>query len=113
MDKYDAHTIETKWQRGLGGEPRLRGAETPSPGAPPQRAEVLRPSRCWPYPSGSIAHRARSGLHARRRFSPIFYRRTGCEVLRPMGYDSFGLPAEKRGDQGGRAIRARSSSETS
>jgi leucyl-tRNA synthetase len=91
MDKYDAQTIETKWQR-IWEESRAFEVPNPEPGAPrnERKSYVL---EMLPYPSGSL-HIGHVLVYTLGDVLAHFYRRTGSEVLRPMGYDSFGLPAE-------------------
>ena len=91
MDKYDAQTIEPKWQR-VWEETRAFEVPNPEPGAPRNERKnyVL---EMLPYPSGSL-HIGHVLVYTLGDVLAHFYRRTGSEVLRPMGYDSFGLPAE-------------------
>ncbi len=91
MDRYDAGTVEAKWQR-VWEESRAFEVPNPEPGAPrsPRKNYVL---EMLPYPSGSL-HIGHVLVYTLGDVLTHFYRRTGSEVLRPMGYDSFGLPAE-------------------
>src|SRR5437870_1199086 len=91
MDSYDAQTIEAKWQR-IWDESRAFEVPNPEPGAPrnERKSYVL---EMLPYPSGSL-HIGHVLVYTLGDVLAHFYRRTGSEVLRPMGYDSFGLPAE-------------------
>jgi leucyl-tRNA synthetase len=91
MDKYDAQTIEAKWQRAW-EEHHAFEVPNPEPGAPrnERKSYVL---EMLPYPSGSL-HIGHVLVYTLGDVLAHFYRRTGSEVLRPMGYDSFGLPAE-------------------
>ncbi|MBA3734731.1 MAG: leucine--tRNA ligase [Actinobacteria bacterium] len=91
MDRYDAHTVETKWQR-IWDESRAFEVPNPEPGAPrnERKSYVL---EMLPYPSGTL-HIGHVLVYTLGDVLAHFYRRTGSDVLRPMGYDSFGLPAE-------------------
>jgi len=91
MDKYDAQTIEAKWQR-VWEENRAFEVPNPEPGAPrnERKSFVL---EMLPYPSGSL-HMGHVLPYTLGDVLARFSRRNGWEVLRPMGYDSFGLPAE-------------------
>ena len=91
MDKYEPQTIESKWQKRW-AESRAFEVPNPEPGAPrnERKSYVL---EMLPYPSGSL-HIGHVLVYTLGDVLAHFYRRTGSEVLRPMGYDSFGLPAE-------------------
>jgi leucyl-tRNA synthetase len=91
MDRYEPQTIESKWQR-VWDETRAFEVPNPEPGAPrnERKSYVL---EMLPYPSGSL-HIGHVLVYTLGDVLAHFYRRTGSEVLRPMGYDSFGLPAE-------------------
>jgi leucyl-tRNA synthetase len=91
MDRYDAQTVETKWQR-IWDESRAFEVPNPKPGTPrnERKSYVL---EMLPYPSGTL-HIGHVLVYTLGDVLAHFYRRTGSEVLRPMGYDSFGLPAE-------------------
>ena len=91
MDRYDAQTVETKWQR-IWDESRAFEVPNPEPGAPrnERKSYVL---EMLPYPSGTL-HIGHVLVYTLGDVLAHFYRRTGSEVLRPMGYDSFGLPVE-------------------
>ena len=90
MDRYDANTIEEKWQR-VWEDARAFYATNPEPGAADEphwyQLEML------PYPSG-ILHMGHVLNYTMGDVVTHFRRRHGWRVLRPMGYDSFGLPAE-------------------
>jgi leucyl-tRNA synthetase len=90
MDQYDPKTIERKWQEVWARE-RAFAVANPEPGAPEvphfYMLEML------PYPSGSL-HMGHVLNYTLGDVVTHFRRRNGAQVLRPMGFDSFGLPAE-------------------
>jgi len=91
MERYDPQRIEAKWQR-VWEDARAFCVARPSRGTPPseQTTYVL---EMWPYPSGTL-HMGHVLLYTLGDVISHFRRRNGMEVLRPMGWDSFGLPAE-------------------
>jgi leucyl-tRNA synthetase len=98
MDRYDAEKVEAKWQPVWEAE-RAFHVDNPPPGTPPnpRKRYVLEQ---LPYPSGSL-HMGHMLVYTLGDVRAHFYRRTGHEVLRPMGFDSFGLPAENAAIKGG------------
>ncbi|HET6642530.1 MAG TPA: class I tRNA ligase family protein, partial [Gaiellaceae bacterium] len=91
MERYDPKTIEPKWRQVWEAE---RVFETPNP-APGEPAD----DRHWyqlemlPYPSGTL-HMGHVLNYTMGDVATHVRRRRGFKVLRPMGFDSFGLPAE-------------------
>jgi leucyl-tRNA synthetase len=90
MDKYDPQTIETKWQDVWEAE-RAFYVENPEPGA--EAGQEFYMLEMLPYPSGTL-HMGHVLNYTLGDVVTHFRRRTGWNVLRPMGFDSFGLPAE-------------------
>src|SRR5918999_2633297 len=88
MEKYEPQAIETKWQRTWEQE---RAFNVPNTGSGDGSEFYL--LEMLPYPSGSLR-----GGHVRNYTQgdvlAHFPRRSGRRVMRPMGYDSFGLNAE-------------------
>ena len=91
MERYDPHAIEKKWQDEWARE-RAFAVENPAPGADedPRHYYML---EMLPYPSGTL-HMGHVLNYTLGDVVTHFRRRTGHIVLRPMGFDSFGLPAE-------------------
>ena len=94
MNAYDPSAIEARWQACWAQERTFR---TPNPGDPD--FDASKPKYyvldMFPYPSGSGLHVGHpmgyigSDIVTRRK------RMEGYNVLHPMGYDAFGLPAEQ------------------
>jgi leucyl-tRNA synthetase len=91
MDRYEAHEVEAKWQRVWD---EAGAFTTPNPEDPAQadagKAYVL---EMLPYPSGEL-HMGHVLNYTLGDVVSHVRRRKGFSVLRPMGYDAFGLPAE-------------------
>jgi leucyl-tRNA synthetase len=90
LEKYDPKQIEAKWQRVWEDEKTFHTPD-PAPGEEPPnhwyQLEML------PYPSGTL-HMGHVLNYTMGDVLTHFRRRNGWIVLRPMGWDSFGLPAE-------------------
>src|SRR4051794_4727549 len=89
-DRYEPHAIEAKWQR-VWEEERAFAVPNPEPGAAPERHTYV--LEMLPYPSGEL-HMGHVKNYTLGDVVTHVRRRSGYEVLRPMGYDAFGLPAE-------------------
>src|SRR4051794_17121374 len=89
MDGYDARRIEEKWQA-VWRDAGAFHVENPEPGDDRRRFYML---EMLPYPSGSL-HMGHVLNYTLGDVLTHFRRRNGALVLRPMGFDSFGLPAE-------------------
>jgi leucyl-tRNA synthetase len=98
MEPYEPHAIEPKWQR-VWEEAGAFAVPNPDPGTPPNpdKRYVLEQ---LPYPSGTL-HMGHMLVYTIGDVRSHFQRRTGHEVMRPMGWDSFGLPAENAAIRGG------------
>ncbi len=90
MDKYDPQAIEAKWQR-IWAEKRAFNVPNPEPGEDRGRKTYV--LEMLPYPSGEL-HMGHVRNYMLGEVVAHFRRRHGYQVLRPMGFDSFGLPAE-------------------
>ena len=87
MDRYEPLKIEAKWQKKWEETEPFKAAEDPN-------KPKMFLAEMFPYPSGA-------GLHVGhvRNFTIVdvltrFFHQQGLNVLRPFGYDTFGLPAE-------------------
>ena len=90
MSKYPFHEIEKKWQQYWEEHRTFRTVEDPS--VPKEkRTYVL---DMFPYPSGSGLHVGHPEGYTATDIYCRFLRMRGHNVLHPMGFDSFGLPAE-------------------
>ncbi len=91
MDSYDPQAIERKWQKAWD---EAGAFVTPNPADPAnatgRKAYVL---EMLPYPSGEL-HMGHVLNYTLGDVVSHLKRRNGYSVLRPMGYDAFGLPAE-------------------
>jgi leucyl-tRNA synthetase len=87
--RYDPATIEPKWQR-LWAQERTWVVSNDRGASRQRKSYVL---EMLPYPSGE-PHIGHLKNYALGDAIAHFHRRTGREVLHPMGYDAFGLPAE-------------------
>jgi leucyl-tRNA synthetase len=110
--RYDPHEIEPRWQAvwaqertwevsndALGGTPPpgagggAGGAPAPGNGARAAAHPKSYVLEMLPYPSGE-PHIGHLKVYSVGDAIAHFHRRLGRRVLHPMGYDSFGLPAE-------------------
>ena len=87
MKHYNPAEIEPKWQQRWADERRYEVA---------QQADTHKfyVSGMFPYPSGAGMHVGHTLEHAIVDSLARFYRQHGMNVLNPMGWDAFGLPAE-------------------
>lgn len=87
MKRYSPKEIEPKWQKKWEDEGIYQATEDPDK---PKRYVL----EYFPYPSGAAMHVGHVRNYAIGDAIARFYRRQGYNVMHPMGWDSFGLPAE-------------------
>ncbi len=86
MERYEPKAIEEKWQRVWNNASAFHVSNEPRD----KKTYVL---EMLPYPSGEL-HMGHVRNYMLGEVVAHFRRRHGYAVLRPMGFDSFGLPAE-------------------
>ena len=96
MKRYDPINIEQKWQQEWRNDSRYQ-AENFS------KKDKFYVSCMFPYPSGAGMHAGHAFEHSIVDAVARYKRAKGYNVMNPMGWDAFGLPAENYAIKTGKA----------
>ncbi|MDZ4774888.1 MAG: leucine--tRNA ligase [Planctomycetota bacterium] len=101
---YEPREIEPRWQARWKSADAYRAKNPGEPGFDPAQKKyyVL---DMFPYPSGSGLHVGHALGYVGTDIVARKKRMDGCNVLHPMGWDAFGLPAEQYAIQTGKHPR--------
>ncbi|MFN7144037.1 MAG: leucine--tRNA ligase, partial [Myxococcota bacterium] len=95
MSRYNPHAVEPRWQARWRDEQTFRTDEDPP--KPKFYGLVM-----FPYPSGAGLHVGHAESYTAVDIVVRYKRANGYRVLHPMGWDAFGLPAERAAVRTGR-----------
>ncbi len=96
MRRYNPSEIEPKWQQAWAADQRYKAPDSSD-------KPKYYVSGMFPYPSGAGMHAGHFMEHSIVDAVARFRRAAGFNVMYPMGWDSFGLPAENYAIKTGKA----------